>query len=135
MTTANSRAEPESFCYGACGAASAAEVENEWDAQIQKSRCGIAPKHLDGHKHVHMLPGLFEIACGLRSGTASGAFEFAGSVEPAQSSFLRSNGRRRGMKQASRRADWKLLARDAREQAAHAGIAAPIICGLRKPES
>src|SRR6201993_297793 len=39
------------------------EVEREWDAQIQKVRsAGIEPTHLDGHKHVQMLPGLFEIA-------------------------------------------------------------------------
>ena len=40
-----------------------AEVEREWNAQIRKVReTGIEPTHLDGHKHVHMLPGLFEIA-------------------------------------------------------------------------
>jgi len=39
------------------------EVEREWDAQIGKVRdAGITPTHLDGHKHVHMIPGLFEIA-------------------------------------------------------------------------
>src|SRR5262245_40998538 len=39
------------------------EVEKEWEAQIQKIRAaGIRPTHLDGHKHVHMLPGLFGIA-------------------------------------------------------------------------
>ena len=39
------------------------EVEREWDAQIGKVRAaGISPTHLDGHKHVHMIPGLFEIA-------------------------------------------------------------------------
>src|SRR5215471_16333750 len=39
------------------------QVEKEWDAQIQKVRAaGIEPSHLDGHKHVQMLPGLFAIA-------------------------------------------------------------------------
>ena len=39
------------------------EVEREWEAQIQKVRTsGIEPTHLDGHRHVQMLPGLFEIA-------------------------------------------------------------------------
>ena len=39
------------------------EIELEWEAQIEKVRlAGISPTHLDGHKHVHMLPGLFEIA-------------------------------------------------------------------------
>ena len=44
-----------------------AEVEREWDAQIRKVlEAGIRPTHLDGHKHVHMLPGLLEIALRLR---------------------------------------------------------------------
>src|SRR5262249_27334967 len=39
------------------------EVEREWDRQIERVRAaGISPTHLDGHKHVHMLPGLFPIA-------------------------------------------------------------------------
>src|SRR5260370_31131196 len=41
----------------------AAEVEAEWHAQIAKvKKAGIQPTHLDGHKHVHMLPALFPIA-------------------------------------------------------------------------
>src|SRR5579864_2106660 len=41
----------------------AGEVEKEWEAQIRKvCDAGVAVTHLDGHKHVHMLPGLFEIA-------------------------------------------------------------------------
>ncbi len=39
------------------------EVEREWAAQIERVRqVGIEITHLDGHKHVHMLPGLFSIA-------------------------------------------------------------------------
>ncbi len=39
-----------------------AEVERELSAQIEKVRgAGIAVTHLDGHKHVHMLPGIFPI--------------------------------------------------------------------------
>src|SRR5246127_336899 len=39
------------------------EVEAEWNAQIEKVRAaGIRPTHLDGHKHVQMLPGLFAVA-------------------------------------------------------------------------
>src|SRR5258708_2390401 len=38
-------------------------VELEWSAQIEKVRqAGIRPSHLDGHKHIQMLPGLFAIA-------------------------------------------------------------------------
>src|SRR5207253_4402824 len=60
-----------------------AEVETEWDAQICKIRdAGIAPTHLDGHKHVHMLPGLFEIALRLakRSGIAAFRVSVVGSM-------------------------------------------------------
>src|SRR5260370_39979322 len=39
------------------------EVQTEWNAQIEKvCAAGIRPTHLDGHKHVQMLPGLFGIA-------------------------------------------------------------------------
>jgi chitin disaccharide deacetylase len=38
------------------------EIELELRAQIAKVlRAGIAPTHLDGHKHVHVLPGISEI--------------------------------------------------------------------------
>ncbi len=48
------------------GAISIAEVEREWAAQIERVlSLGIRPTHLDGEKHSHCLPGLFEKACGL----------------------------------------------------------------------
>jgi hopanoid biosynthesis associated protein HpnK len=38
------------------------EVEHELSAQIEKVRAaGIAITHLDGHKHVHMLPQIFPV--------------------------------------------------------------------------
>ncbi len=44
------------------GRARPREIEREWAAQIEKiSRAGIAVTHLDGHKHVHMLPGMAPI--------------------------------------------------------------------------
>lgn len=43
-----------------------ADVETELRAQIRKIfRAGISPTHLDGHKHVHVLPGVAEIVIGL----------------------------------------------------------------------
>ena len=40
------------------------EVEREWDAQIQKVRdFGVEPTHLDGHRHVQMLPGVVLRLC------------------------------------------------------------------------
>jgi len=57
------------------------EVEKEWEAQIGKIRAaGIEPTHLDGHKHVHMLPGLFEIA--LRLAKRHGIGRFACRMKP-----------------------------------------------------
>lgn len=39
------------------------EVELEWGRQVQCAfEDGLAPTHLDGHYHLHALPGLFEIA-------------------------------------------------------------------------
>jgi chitin disaccharide deacetylase len=44
------------------GSASLDEVEAELRAQIMKVvRAGISPTHLDGHKHVHVLPGIDDI--------------------------------------------------------------------------
>jgi len=110
-----------------------AEVENEWDAQIQKVRdAGIAPTHLDGHKHVHMLPGFFEIALRLAKRHGIGAIRVS-----LESSSLRAalafGARRNGvtLKQGVQARGLKLLARDAREQAARAGIsAADYFCGI-----
>ena len=45
------------------GRVNLAEVEAELRAQISKVfRSGIWPTHLDGHKHVHVLPGVADIA-------------------------------------------------------------------------
>src|SRR4029077_20467390 len=46
----------------ASGRVSLAEIEFELRAQIRKViRAGITPTHLDGHKHVHVLPRVSEI--------------------------------------------------------------------------
>jgi predicted glycoside hydrolase/deacetylase ChbG (UPF0249 family) len=111
-----------------------AEVENEWDAQIQKIRnAGITPTHLDGHKHVHMLPGLFEIALKLAKRHDVGAIRVsleASSLRAALSSGSKQNA---GvvMKQGVQARGLKLLARDAHVQARHAGIStADYFCGI-----
>ncbi len=111
-----------------------AEVEREWDAQIQKVRdAGIAPTHLDGHKHVHMLPGLFEIALKLAKRHNIGAIRVsleASNLRAALSSGAKQNARM-VMKQGVQARGLKLLARDAREQAARAGIStADYFCGI-----
>jgi len=111
-----------------------AEVELEWDAQIRKVRdAGIQPTHLDGHKHVHMLPGLFEIA--LRQAKKHGIEAIRVSLEESSLRAALSSGRKQNptvvMKQGVQARGLKLLARDAREQAERAGIAtADYFCGI-----
>ncbi len=48
--------------YG-CGIIRKSEVVHEWSLQFQKIiNAGLSISHLDSHQHLHMLPGLFEIA-------------------------------------------------------------------------
>jgi len=111
-----------------------AEVEREWDAQIQEVRdAGIAPTHLDGHKHVHMLPGLFEIALRLAKRHDVGAIRV--SLESSSLRAALSSGAKQNaavvMKQGVQARGLKLLARDAREQAERAGISTTdYFCGI-----
>ena len=110
------------------------EVEEEWDAQIQKVRdAGIRPTHLDGHKHVHMLPGLFEVA--LRLAKKHGVDAIRVSLEESSlRTALASGSQHRGgvvLKQGVQARGLKLLARNARKQAARMGIAtADFFCGI-----
>lgn len=110
------------------------EVEEEWDAQIQRVRdAGIQPTHLDGHKHVHMLPGLLDIALRLAKKHGIGAIRVS-LEESSLRAALSTGSQQRAhvvMKQGVQARGLKLLARDAREQAAHMGIAtADFFCGI-----
>ena len=108
------------------------EVEREWDAQIQKiCDTGIRPTHLDGHKHVQMLPGLFEIA--LRLAKRHGIDAVRVSHEASNLRAALASGATSGsvMKQGVQARGLKLLTPDAREQAERAGIAtADYFCGI-----
>jgi hopanoid biosynthesis associated protein HpnK len=109
------------------------EVEVEWSAQISKVRdAGIEPTHLDGHKHVHMLPGLFEIALRLAKRHGIGAIRVSHEASSLRSAL--STGERRAavvLKQGVQARGLKLLARNAREQAERAGMsAADYFCGI-----
>lgn len=110
------------------------EVEREWDAQIRKVReGGIEPTHLDGHKHVHMLPGLFEIALrlakkhgigGIRISHEGSTLRAALSEGPAQKQSV-------VLKQGVQARGLKMLARDARAMAERSGIATTdYFCGI-----
>ena len=110
------------------------EVEQEWDAQIQKIRdAGIQPTHLDGHKHVHMLPGLFEAALRLAKKHGIGAIRV--SHEDSKLRAVLSSGKDQNtgvvLKQGVQARGLKLLAHDAKEQAHRAGIATTnYFCGI-----
>ncbi len=47
-------------CYLA-GRLPVAAVEKEWRTQIEKAAAELTLSHLDGHKHVHLLPPLFDL--------------------------------------------------------------------------
>jgi chitin disaccharide deacetylase len=110
------------------------EVEREWDAQIQRIRsAGIAPTHLDGHKHVQMLPGLFEIA--LRLAKKHGIRAIRISHEESKLRAVLSAGGEQNagvlLRQGVQARGLKLLARDAREMADHTGLVTTnYFCGI-----
>jgi predicted glycoside hydrolase/deacetylase ChbG (UPF0249 family) len=109
------------------------EVEREWDAQIRKVRdAGIAPTHVDGHKHVQMLPGLFEIA--LRLAKKHGIRAIRVSHEESKLRSVLSAGQQNAgvvLKQGVQARGLKLLAREAREMADHAGlVTTDYFCGI-----
>jgi hopanoid biosynthesis associated protein HpnK len=109
------------------------EVETEWEAQIARVRAaGVEPTHLDGHKHVHMLPGLFEIALRLAKRHGIGAIRVSHEASSLRAALT--TGELRAsvvLKQGVQARGLKLLARDAREQVARAGIStADYFCGI-----
>ena len=110
------------------------EVEEEWDAQIQKVRdADIRPTHLDGHKHVHMLPGLFEIALRLAKKHSIEAIRVSLEESSLRAALASGSEHRAGvvMKQGVQARGLKLLARGARKLAASMGIAtADYFCGI-----
>ena len=110
------------------------EVEREWDAQIAKIKsAGFSPTHVDGHKHVHMLPGLFELALGLARKHAIGAIRIAHEESRLRSVLSRGSTQKTKvlLKQGAQAHGLKILARDARDIAERAGIAtSDYFCGI-----
>jgi len=110
------------------------EVEQEWEAQIEKVRdAGIQPTHVDGHKHVHMLPGLFEIALRLAKRYAIAAIRVAHEASSLRAALSTGEQLHTAaiLKQGVQARGLKLLARDAREQAERVGIStADYFCGI-----
>ena len=110
------------------------EIEREWDAQIRKIRgAGISPTHLDGHKHVHMLPGLFELALHLAKKHGIRAIRLAHEDSSLRSALSAGAGQNASvvLKQEVQARGLKLLARDARGLANREGIAtSDYFCGI-----
>lgn len=110
------------------------EVQREWEQQIRKVRgAGISPTHLDGHKHVHMLPGLFEIA--VRLAKKHGIRGIRISHEDSRLRAWLSSGTQQNttvlLEQAAQARVLKFLARNARDLADHAGlITTDYFCGI-----
>ena len=110
------------------------EVEREWDAQVQKVRdAGIQPSHLDGHKHVHMLPGLFEVALRVAKKHKIRAIRVANEESTLRAALASGEGQQKGtvLKQGVQARGLKLLSRDARKMAERAGISTTdYFCGI-----
>jgi chitin disaccharide deacetylase len=110
------------------------EIEQEWDTQIEKVRdAGIQPTHLDGHKHVHMLPGFFEIALRLAKRHGIAAIRVAHETSSLRAALSTGDELHSTtvLKQGVQARGLKLLAMDAREQADRAGIStADHFCGI-----
>ena len=110
------------------------EVEREWDAQIQKVRDrDIRPTHVDGHKHVHMLPGLFDIALRLTKRHGIAAIRVAHEESTLRTALAAGAVQRSTvvLRQGVQARGLKLLAPDARDQAERAGLAtADYFCGI-----
>src|SRR6516164_205349 len=109
------------------------EVETEWDAQIRKVRAaGIRPTHLDGHKHVQMLPGLFGVALRLAKKHGIEALRVSHEASPLRTALSDGNrGSKVALKQGVEARGLQLLARGAREMAERSGIStADYFCGI-----
>lgn len=110
------------------------EVEREWDAQIRKVReCGVHPTHIDGHRHVQMLPGLFEIALRLAKRHGIAAIRISHEESSLRAALSAGEKQKGGvvMRQGVQARGLKFLARDAHEKAERAGIAtADYFCGI-----
>jgi predicted glycoside hydrolase/deacetylase ChbG (UPF0249 family) len=110
------------------------EVEREWNAQIETIvETGIQLTHLDGHKHVQMLPGLFEIALKLAKKYKIRALRISHEASKLRTALSSGGDHQTGviLKQGVQARGLKLLARDAREMADRAGIATTdYFCGI-----
>jgi predicted glycoside hydrolase/deacetylase ChbG (UPF0249 family) len=111
-----------------------AQVEQEWDAQIQKIKNeGIEPTHLDGHKHVHMLPGLLAVALRLAKKHGIAAIRISHEDSKLRALLSVGKGRRSGilLKQGVLARGLKLIANDAKGMCKREGlVTTDYFCGI-----
>jgi chitin disaccharide deacetylase len=71
---------------------SLSDVERELHAQIEKVlRAGISPTHLDGHKHIHVLPGISAVVIRLARRFGIGNVRCPVEERPTLASLFRNN--------------------------------------------
>jgi hopanoid biosynthesis associated protein HpnK len=110
------------------------EVELEWGNQIQKVKdAGIQPTHVDGHKHIQMLPGFFEIVLRVAKRHGIRAVRVSHEASPLRAALAvgESHHAPAVMRQGVQARVLKLLARDARALAEKSAIATTdYFCGI-----
>jgi predicted glycoside hydrolase/deacetylase ChbG (UPF0249 family) len=107
---------------------SLADVETELRAQIAKiHRAGIVPTHFDGHKHVHVLPGVSDIVIRLAREFSIPSVRCPLEEPPGLFDMLDSRGARRAsvLKQYLVGRGVSVLARRFRQKLAEAGLRHP----------
>ncbi len=103
-----------------------AQVEREFAAQIEKVRAvGIAATHLDSHKHVHMLPGIFPIVVRLARQFSIPAVRWAVEQSMGLSALVRGNGGFRILSQYVKAQGLTLVAVGSKQRLQQAGLACP----------
>lgn len=111
----------------ATGKVSLGEVELELRAQIEKIvAAGVKITHLDGHKHIQLLPGVFEIV--LKLAREFGIKGIRCAAEPGGARMLLQEARRTGksgVKQFGFARAFSLLALKARPKLKRAGLLTP----------
>jgi predicted glycoside hydrolase/deacetylase ChbG (UPF0249 family) len=100
------------------GRVSAAEVELEWGRQIERALGdGLRPTHLNGHYHLHLLPGLFRVAARLAIRSGIGWIRV-----PDQSPWFASRTSGAGAKRLLKTTVLWTLSRAQRARAGHAAL-------------
>ena len=103
-----------------------ADVETELRQQVWKvSRAGILPTHLDGHKHVHVLPGVSDIVIRLAQEFSIRSIRCPSEAAPKIPTLLRFGNSRAAAKQYVLGRAVSIFSRRFREKLVKAGVLSP----------